>query len=134
MGKADSAFSRQAALYDTTIGWRFVNPLMKQLYGVDAMRRRPKTWPPNTASAAPTRPVRRGQPAQGGGGPGQRRAGREITPVHIPQRKGDALAVAQDEHPRATSTEALARLKGVVRPTHGYRRQCLWRERRRLRA
>jgi 3-oxoadipyl-CoA thiolase len=117
MPKAQSAFSRSNAVYDTTIGWRFINPLMKAQYGVDAM---PETAE-NVAQefgidrAAQDRMALASQckalAAQQAG-----HLAREIVPVHIPQKKGEALVVDQDEHPRATSLEALARLKGVVRP------------------
>ena len=117
MGKAASAFSRDAAIYDTTIGWRFVNPLMKAQYGVDSM--------PETAENVATdykvnredqdrfalRSQANAARAQEDGTLAQ-----EITPVTIPQKKGDAIVVDRDEHPRATSMEALAKLKGVVRP------------------
>jgi acetyl-CoA acyltransferase len=116
MPKAESAFSRTNAVYDTTIGWRFVNALMKAQYGVDSM--------PETAENVATdhRIEREAQDrmalASQQRAVAAQRAGhlaREITPVTIPQKKGDALVVAQDEHPRETSLEALARLKGVVR-------------------
>ena len=117
MPKAESAFSRSNAVYDTTIGWRFVNKQMLQMYGVDSM--------PETAEnvaldfkierAAQDRMAMNSQlravAAQQAG-----HLAREIIGVSIPQKKGDALLVEQDEHPRATSLEALARLKGVVRP------------------
>jgi acetyl-CoA C-acetyltransferase len=117
MGKAESAFSRAAQMYDTTIGWRFVNKLMKEKYGVDAM--------PETAEnvAAEYNISREDQDkmalrsqllaiaAQKSG-----YFDAEITPVTIAQKKGDALIVSQDEHPRATTMESLAKLKGVVRP------------------
>ena len=117
MGKADSAFSRQAAIQDTTIGWRFVNALMKQKYGVDAM--------PETAENVAVdyqvsredqdqfavRSQAKAAAAQANGNLAQ-----EIVPVVIPQKKGEPVTVTQDEHPRATSMEALARLKGVVKP------------------
>ncbi|WP_247420660.1 3-oxoadipyl-CoA thiolase [Ralstonia pseudosolanacearum] len=117
MGKAASAFSRDAALYDTTIGWRFVNPLMQAQYGVDSM--------PETAENVATdyRVSREDQDrfalrsqvsaarAQADGTLAQ-----EITPVTIAQKKGDPIVVDRDEHPRATTLEALAKLKGVVRP------------------
>ena len=117
MPKAESAFSRANAVYDTTIGWRFINPLMKAQYGVDSM---PETAE-NVAQAfgieraAQDRMALASQckalAAQQAG-----HLAREIVPVHIAQKKGEALVVEQDEHPRATSLEALARLKGVVRP------------------
>jgi acetyl-CoA acyltransferase len=117
MPKAESAFSRANAVYDTTIGWRFVNTLMKALYGVDSM--------PETAEnvAIEHRIEREAQDrmalaSQLKAVAAQREGhlAREITPVSIPQKKGEALVVDQDEHPRETSLEALARLKGVVRP------------------
>ncbi|MEX3933939.1 3-oxoadipyl-CoA thiolase [Paraburkholderia phymatum] len=117
MSKATSAFSRQADIYDTTIGWRFVNPLMKQLYGVDSM---PETGE-NVATdynisradqdAFALRSQQKAARAQQDGTLAQ-----EIVPVTIPQKKGDAIVVSKDEHPRETSLEALAKLKGVVRP------------------
>jgi 3-oxoadipyl-CoA thiolase len=118
MGKADSAFSRSAAVYDTTIGWRFVNALMKQKYGVDSM--------PETAEnvAADFRVARADQDAFALRS--QRRwaraneAGffkREIVPVPLPQKKGDPKLFDTDEHPRPDTTmEMLAKLKGVVKP------------------
>ncbi|MGI4856478.1 MAG: 3-oxoadipyl-CoA thiolase [Janthinobacterium lividum] len=116
MGKATSAFSRSAALEDTTIGWRFVNPLMKRQYGVDAM--------PETAEnvADDYRVSREDQDAFAFRS--QRKAARaqaegayeaEIVGVPIPQKKGDPTWVTRDEHPRETSMEALARLKPIVR-------------------
>lgn len=117
MGKAASAFSRDAAIYDTTIGWRFINPLMKAQYGVDSM--------PETAENVATdykvnredqdRFALRSQ-ASAARAQEDGTLAQEITPVTIPQRKGDAIVVDRDEHPRATSMEALAKLKGVVRP------------------
>jgi len=116
MPKADSAFSRNNAVYDTTIGWRFVNALMKERYGVDSM---PETAE-NVAQEfhiereAQDRMALRSQTlalqAQ--------RSGffdAEITPVTLPQKKGDAVVIGRDEHPRETSLEALAKLKAVVR-------------------
>ncbi len=117
MPKAESAFSRSNAVYDTTIGWRFINKRMKEKYGVDSM---PETAE-NVAQEfgiereAQDRMALRSQlnavAAQKAG-----HLAREITPVTIPQKKGEALIVSQDEHPRETSLEALAKLKGVVRP------------------
>jgi acetyl-CoA acyltransferase len=117
MGKATSAFSRDAAIYDTTIGWRFVNPLMKAQYGVDSM--------PETAENVATdyninredqdRFALRSQ-ASAARAQEDGTLAQEITPVTIPQKKGDPIVVSRDEHPRATSMEALAKLKGVVRP------------------
>ncbi|KVH44975.1 beta-ketoadipyl CoA thiolase [Burkholderia diffusa] len=117
MGKATSAFARQAAIFDTTIGWRFINPLMKQQYGVDSM--------PETAENVADdynisradqdlfalRSQQKAARAQQDG-----TLAEEIVPVTIPQKKGEALVVSRDEHPRETSFEALAKLKGVVRP------------------
>ncbi|OJA56245.1 3-oxoadipyl-CoA thiolase [Burkholderia ubonensis] len=117
MGKAASAFARQADIFDTTIGWRFVNPLMKQLHGVDSM--------PETAENVATdyhvsradqdlfalRSQQKAARAQQDG-----TLAEEIVAVTIPQKKGDPLVVSRDEHPRETSLETLAKLKGVVRP------------------
>ena len=117
MPKAESAFSRANAVYDTTIGWRFVNKLMKAQYGVDSM---PETAE-NVAERVQDRargagPHGAGQPAEGGGGAEERLLRTRDLPVSIAQKKGDALVVAKDEHPRETSMEALAKLKGVVKP------------------
>ena len=111
MPKADAAFSRTAEIYDTTIGWRFVNPLMKQQYGIDSM---PETGE-NVAEdfkvsredqdAFALASQEKASTAQGNG-----RLTKEITPVTIPQRKGDPLVVDTDEHPRRTSLEKLAAL------------------------
>ena len=117
MPKAESAFSRANAVYDTTIGWRFVNKLMKAQYGVDAM--------PETAEnvAVDYKIEREAQDRMALASQlkavAAQKAGffdAEIIPVTIPQKKGDALVVSRDEHPRETSLEALAKLKGVVRP------------------
>ncbi|WP_322059233.1 3-oxoadipyl-CoA thiolase [Paraburkholderia sp. J63] len=117
MGKAASAFSRDAAVYDTTIGWRFVNKLMKQQYGIDSM--------PETAEnvavefdisradqdAFALRSQQKAARAQKDGTLAQ-----EIVAVEIAQKKGDPVRVTLDEHPRETSLEALGKLKGVVKP------------------
>ena len=117
MPKAESAFSRANAVYDTTIGWRFVNKLMKQAYGVDSM--------PETAENVATdfKIEREAQDrmalASQLNAVAAQKAGhlaREITAVTIAQKKGDAIIVDQDEHPRATTMESLVKLKGVVRP------------------
>ena len=117
MPKAESAFGRNPQIFDTTIGWRFVNPLMKNMYGVDAM--------PETAENVATdyKIEREAQDrmalASQMKAVAAQKAGilaQEITPVTIPQKKGDAVLVDKDEHPRETSLEALAKLKGVVRP------------------
>jgi 3-oxoadipyl-CoA thiolase len=117
MPKATTAFARENAVYDTTIGWRFVNRLMKDMYGVDSM--------PETAENVATdfkiereaqdkmalRSQLNAVKAQQSGF-----FDAEICPVTIPQKKGDAIIVNKDEHPRDTSLEALAKLKGVVKP------------------
>jgi 3-oxoadipyl-CoA thiolase len=117
MPKAESAFSRSNEVHDTTIGWRFINKLMKERYGVDSM--------PETAENVATdfkieREAQdrmalasqlRAVAAQNAG-----HFAREIVPVSIAQKKGDVTVVSKDEHPRETSIEALAKLKGVVRP------------------
>lgn len=115
--KAEGAFSRNNAIYDSTIGWRFVNPRMQQQYGIDSM---PETAEnvadqygiereaqDRMALASQLRAVAAQQSGFFAG---------EIAPVTIPQRKGEAVVVAQDEHPRATSLEKLAALKPIVRP------------------
>ena len=117
MGKAESAFSRAAQMYDTTIGWRFVNKLMKEKYGVDAM-------PETAENVAKDYNISREDQdkmalASQLKAVAAQKAGyfdAEITPVTIPQKKGDAIVVSKDEHPRETSLEALAKLKGAVRP------------------
>jgi acetyl-CoA C-acetyltransferase len=117
MPKAESAFSRNNAVYDTTIGWRFVNKLMKQQYGVDSM-------PETAENVADDFKIERAAQDRMALASQQKAAAaiaagylaQEIVNVTIPQKKGDALIVSQDEHPRATTLEALAKLKGVVRP------------------
>jgi acetyl-CoA acyltransferase len=111
MPKAETAFSRTAEIYDTTIGWRFVNPLMKKQYGVDSM---PETAE-NVAEdfnisredqdAFALRSQQKAAAAQANG-----RLAQEIVPVTIPQRKGDPVVVDRDEHPRETTLEALSKL------------------------
>ena len=117
MPKADSAFGRNAEIYDTTIGWRFVNKKMKAQYGVDSM--------PETAENVAVEHGIEREAQDRMALASQRKAvaaqkagffDAEITPVSVPQRKGDPVSVAQDEHPRETSLESLAKLKGVVRP------------------
>jgi acetyl-CoA C-acetyltransferase len=117
MGKAESSFSRNATIYDTTIGWRFPNPLMEKLYGTDTM--------PETAEnvAEEFNISRADQDAfalasQARTARAQRDGvfEQEIVPVAIPLKKGDPVVFARDEHPRETSLEALAKLKPVVRP------------------
>ncbi|WP_042414330.1 3-oxoadipyl-CoA thiolase [Comamonas aquatica] len=117
MPKAESAFSRNNAVYDTTIGWRFVNKLMKQQYGVDSM-------PETAENVADDFKIEREAQDRMALASQQKAAAaiaagylaQEIVHVTIPQKKGDAIVVSQDEHPRATTLEALAKLKGVVRP------------------
>ncbi|MGH1359440.1 MAG: 3-oxoadipyl-CoA thiolase [Burkholderiaceae bacterium] len=116
MPKAATAFSRQAEIYDTTIGWRFVNPQMKSAFGIDSM---PETAE-NVAEefnisredqdAFALRSQQRAAAAQADGS-----LAREIVPVTITPRRGDPIIVDTDEHPRATTVESLARLKGVVK-------------------
>jgi acetyl-CoA acyltransferase len=116
MGKATAAFSRQTEIHDTTIGWRFVNARLKQEYGIDSM--------PETAENVATqfsvsradqdafamRSQQKAARAQQNGTLAQ-----EIVAVNIPQKKGEVLRVTQDEHPRETSVDALAKLKSIVR-------------------
>ncbi len=117
LAKADGAFSRTAKIEDTTIGWRFVNPLMKARYGIDSM--------PETAENVATdfkiaradqdafalRSQQRAAAAIADG-----RMAQEIVAVTLPARKGEPVVFGQDEHPRATTLDALAKLKGIVRP------------------
>ncbi|WP_426035886.1 3-oxoadipyl-CoA thiolase [Cypionkella sp. TWP1-2-1b2] len=116
MPKAETAFSRAAEIFDTTIGWRFINPVMQAQYGTDSM---PETAE-NVAEdcnisradqdAFALRSQAKASAAQANG-----RLGREITPVSIPQRKGDPVLITQDEHPRATTLEALGKLGTLFR-------------------
>ncbi len=117
MPKAESAFSRTNSVQDTTIGWRFINPLMKHAYGVDSM---PETaenvaddFKINRADQdqMALRSQNKAAVAQASG-----RLSKEIIPVLIPQKKGDPLVISQDEHPRPTTIEALSKLKPIVRP------------------
>lgn len=116
MPKAESAFSRNNSVQDTTIGWRFINPLMKKAYGVDSM-------PETAENVADDFKISRDDQdrmalasqnkaaaAQANG-----RLAKEITPVVIPQKKGEPIVVTQDEHPRATTIDVLAKLKPIVR-------------------
>ena len=117
MPKAETAFSRSNAVYDTTIGWRFVNRLMKEQYGVDSM-------PETAENVATDYKIERAEQDRMALASQQKavaaqQAGffdAEICPVTIAQKKGDPVVVAKDEHPRETSLEALAKLKGVVKP------------------
>ena len=117
MPKAESAFSRANAVYDTTLGWRFINPAMKAQYGVDAM---PETAENVAAEFGISREAqdRMALASHRKAIAAQQRGffEREIVPVEVPQKKGEPLRVLLDEHPRDTSLEALAKLKGVVRP------------------
>ena len=117
MPKMDSAFGRSNAVYDTTIGWRFVNRLMQQAYGVDSM---PETAENVAADFGISREAQDQMAwrSQRNALMAQQNAclEAEIATVGIAQKKGDALLVSQDEHPRETSLEALAKLKGIVRP------------------
>ncbi|MGQ3052626.1 MAG: 3-oxoadipyl-CoA thiolase [Roseateles sp.] len=117
MPKAESAYTRAKAIYDTTIGWRFVNRQMKAAYGVDAM---PETAENVAADFGIEREAqdRMALASQMKAIAAQQRGffEREIVPVDVPQKKGDPLRVGLDEHPRETSLEALGRLKGVVKP------------------
>ncbi|UES52727.1 3-oxoadipyl-CoA thiolase [Roseibium aggregatum] len=116
MPKAETAFSRQNEIFDTTIGWRFVNPLMKKQYGIDSMPETGENVAEDYAvsredqDAFALRSQEKAAAAQENG-----RLAREITPVTIPQRKGDPIVVDRDEHPRATSLEALAKLRAPFR-------------------
>jgi 3-oxoadipyl-CoA thiolase len=117
MPKAESPFSRNNSVQDTTIGWRFINPLMKTAYGVDSM---PETAE-NVAdefkiSRADQDRMALNSQNKAAAAQANGRLAKEITPVMIPQKKGDPLVVTQDEHPRATTLEALAKLKPIVRP------------------
>ena len=116
MAKADSAFARTSALFDTTIGWRFVNPVLKATFGIDSM---PETAQNVADEFNVTREdqdrfavesQRRAAAAQASG-----RFDAEIVPVSIPQKKGDPIVLSRDEHPRETSMEALAKLRPIVR-------------------
>ncbi|MCV2419810.1 3-oxoadipyl-CoA thiolase [Paucibacter sp. DJ2R-2] len=117
MPKAESAFARSNAIYDTTIGWRFINPLMKAQYGVDSM-------PETAENVASDFGISRADQdrmalASQEKAVAAQRAGffaNEIVAVSLAQKKGEPIIVDQDEHPRATSLEALARLKPIVRP------------------
>ena len=117
MPKAETAFSRSNTVYDTTIGWRFVNRLMKQQYGVDSM---PETAENVAADFGIERAAqdRMALASQQKALAAQKRGffDAEITPVSIAQKKGEPVVVSRDEHPRDTTLEALARLKGVVKP------------------
>ena len=132
MAKADTAFSRAAKIEDTTMGWRFVNPAMKAKYGTDSM---PETGEivaeefhisREDQDAFALRSQQRAADAIRSG-----RMAEEITPVCIPQKKGEPIAVTQDEHPRPDTTlAALAKLKGDREAgRYGDRGKCFRRER-----
>ena len=116
MGKAETAFGRAQKLEDTTMGWRFINPKLKELYGVETM-------PQTAENVAEQFNVNRADQDQFALTSQQRTADaqargffeQEIIPVTIPQRKGEPVVIAQDEHPRATTLEALTKLKPVVK-------------------
>jgi 3-oxoadipyl-CoA thiolase len=116
MGKATKAFDRAAAVYDTTIGWRFVNPLLERQYGTDSMGETAENVAEDFAvsredqDAFALRSQQRAAAAQASG-----RLAKEIAPVEVPQRKGDPVVVEADEHPRETTLEALARLTPAFR-------------------
>lgn len=116
MGKANSAFDRSQKIEDTTLGWRFVNPAMQAAYGVDTMPQTAENvaddWQVSRADqdAFALASQQKAAAAIASG-----RMAAEIVPVTVPQRKGDPIVFAQDEHPRVTSLEALAKLKPVVR-------------------
>jgi acetyl-CoA acyltransferase len=116
MPKAGTAFSRDAQIFDTTIGWRFVNPLLKAQYGVDSMPETAENVAQDYGVARQdqdkfaVRSQERASKAQASG-----RFAKEIVAVTIAQAKGDPIVVEKDEHPRATSLEALAKLKPIVR-------------------
>ena len=116
MGKSETAFGRAQKLEDTTMGWRFINPKLKELYGVETM--------PQTAENVATQfNIHRADQDQFALTSQQRTADaqargffdKEIVPVSIPQRKGEPVIISQDEHPRATTIEALTKLKPVVK-------------------
>ena len=114
MPKAETPFSRNAEIYDTTIGWRFINPVLKKQYGVDSM---PETGDNVAVDYKVSREDQdafavRSQ-AKAAAAQANSRLAKEITPVTIPQRKGDPVVVEKDEHPRATSMEALAKLNPI---------------------
>ena len=116
MGKSDSAFGRGATIFDTTIGWRFINPQMKAQYGVDAM-------PETAENVATDYNISRADQdlfalasqAKAAAAQANGVLAEEITPVTIAQKKGESIIISKDEHPRATSIESLSKLKGVVR-------------------
>ena len=114
MPKADAAFSRQAEIYDTTIGWRFINPLMDKAYGTHSMPQTGQNVADDYGISREAQDVMalasqaKAATAQSNG-----RLAQEIAAVTVPQRKGEALVVARDEHPRATTSEALAKLRPI---------------------
>lgn len=117
MGKAATAFDRAQTIEDTTMGWRFINPALRAAYGVDAM---PQTAENVAEQWAITREAQDAfaldSQTKAAAALASGRFEAEITPVSVPQRRGDPVVFAVDEHPRATSLDALAKLKPVVRP------------------
>jgi acetyl-CoA C-acetyltransferase/acetyl-CoA acyltransferase len=114
MPKAESAFSRNAEIYDTTIGWRFINPAMQAAYGTDSMPQTGQNVADDYGISREAQDLMAlASQAKAAAAQTNGRLAREITPVSLPQRKGDALVVTQDEHPRATTLEALAKLKPI---------------------
>jgi acetyl-CoA acyltransferase len=118
MPKATEPFARNAEVYDTTLGWRFVNPVMREKYGIDSMAETAENL------VAQFKVSRQDQDrfalwsqAKSAAAQADGHLAQEIVPVKIPQRKGEAVVVERDEHPRATSLEKLAQLKPIVRPT-----------------
>ena len=117
MSKAPAAFSRAVEMHDTTLGWRFVNPIMKKLYGVDALAQTAENVAKEYGISRESQD-RMGLASQQKAAKAQAEGcfARELCPVTIPQRKGDPIIVDRDEHPRATSAEALAKLKPITSP------------------
>ncbi len=127
LSKPDAAFSRTQQMFDTTIGWRFVNPLMKQQYGIDSMPETGENVAADFAGLA-RRPgrIRAPQPAARAGSPGERAPRRGDRAVTLPAKKGEPTVVDRDEHPRETSLEALAKTRHAVPGRwHSHGRQCL---------
>jgi acetyl-CoA acyltransferase len=116
MPKSESAFSREAAIYDTTLGWRFVNPVMKERYGTDSMAETAENLVAEmTISRADQDSFALRSQAKAAAAQKSGRLSREIVPVKIVQKKGDPIVVDRDEHPRETTLDTLAKLKGIVR-------------------
>jgi acetyl-CoA C-acetyltransferase/acetyl-CoA acyltransferase len=112
MPKADSAFSRHAEIHDTTIGWRFINKAMQAAYGTDSMPQTGQNVADDYGISREAQDLMAlSSQAKAAAAQANGRLAQEITPVTIPQKKGDALVIDRDEHPRATTIEALAKLK-----------------------